>query len=287
MREFDLRALQNCELDVLNEFIRVCNKYNLKYYAAWGTMLGAVRHQGFIPWDDDIDVCMPYDDYIRFKEVCKTELGAGYFYEDWHAHHDYFLHWAKIRKNNTTCMTRSEADLKIHWGVGIDIFPLIKLDKPRLGFDKKFAKVFLNLILQRAYYHHGAENISKKVKRVLYTMIPRIWDEKIINICFRIMSKAKIDAAYVYEFSEPISRACNLQEVYGEGKMYQFEDIMINGPEDSDAFLRTAYGDDYMIVPDEEKRIDHGDIIVDVNTNYTYYQIQEGFEDADFVFTES
>ncbi len=272
MREFDLRTLQNCELDVLKEFIRICDKYDLKYYAAWGTMLGAVRHQGFIPWDDDIDVCMPYDDYKQFKEICKTELGTEYFYEDWYAHHDYFLHWAKLRKNNTTCMTRKESDLKIHWGVGIDIFPLIKMDKPKLGLSKKIAKAFLKLILQRAYYPYGADNMSKKMKRVLYAIIPKYLDEKIINICFRIMNKAKIDAAYVYEFSGPIRRSCNLQAVFGEGKMYQFEDIMINGPADSDTFLRRAYGDDYMVIPEVGKRIDHGDIIVDVNMNYTYYQ---------------
>lgn len=273
MREFDLRTLQKSELDVLKEFIRVCDKYNLKYYAAWGTLLGAVRHHGFIPWDDDIDVCMPYDDYIRFKEVCKTELRTEYFYEDWHVHHDYFLHWAKLRKNNTTCMTRKEAGLKIHWGVGIDIFPLIKMDRPQLGLTKKMAKMFLNLVLQRSYYPYVANSISKKVKHVLYTIIPSSLDGKIIDVCFRIMTKAKSDAAYVYDFSEPTSHSCYLQTVFGEGKLYEFEDMMIHGPSDADAYLKRTYGDDYMVPPKVEDRVDHGDIIVDVNMDYTYYQV--------------
>lgn len=287
MREVDLRTLQKCELDVLKEFIRVCNKYDLKYYVAWGTLLGAVRHQGFIPWDDDIDVCMPYDDYLRFKQVCKTELGTEYFYEDWYAHHDYFLYWAKLRKNNTTCMTRREADLKIHWGVGIDIFPLIKMDKPHLGLSKKIAKAFLNLIVQRAYFSYGEENTSKKVKRVLYTIIPKSLDKRIINLCFHTMSRAKSDALFLYDFSESLERSCTMCSVFGEGKMYQFEDIMVNGPLNADAYLKQAYGDDYMVIPSVENQIDHGDIIVDVDRDYTYYQVQEGLENANFVFTES
>lgn len=72
------------ELDLLSELDRVCKKYNIKYYAAFGTLLGAVRNKGFIPWDDDIDVCMLRDDYAKFKEVAKNEFGGKYYYQDWY-----------------------------------------------------------------------------------------------------------------------------------------------------------------------------------------------------------
>ncbi len=276
MREFDLGALQLCELDLLKEFVRVCDKHHLKYYLAWGTLLGAVRHQGFIPWDDDIDVCMPYEDYVRFKEVCETELGSEYFYEDWYNHHDCFLHWAKLRKNGTTCMTRREADLKIHWGVGLDIFPLIKIDTMGMSRTRKLANAVLKLILQRSYLPYGEKSFSKKVKGMIYAVIPKAMDEKIVRQCYKILSKSKGNAKYVYDFSDTWARAAWPAEVFGEGVKYQFEDVMLNCPNDVDAYLKQAYGEDYMDIPKVEDRIDHGDIIVDLEKDYTYYQSLKG-----------
>lgn len=276
MREFDLRALQLCELDVLKEFVRVCEKHHLRYYLAWGTLLGAVRHHGFIPWDDDIDVCMPYEDYVHFREVCKTELGSEYFYEDWYKHHDYFLPWAKIKKNQTTCMTRRESDLKIHWGVGIDIFPMIKIDKMSMSLSKKIANSFLKLVVQRAYLPYGENSLSKKLKGVIYAVIPKSMDKRIVNYCYKILSKSKGNAAYVCDFSNIIEHAIWPAEIFGEGVKYPFEDVMLNCPNDADAYLKQVFGDDYMVIPKEEDRIDHGDIIVDLEKDYTYYQSLKG-----------
>lgn len=70
----ELRDLQLVELDILKEFLRICKKYNLRYYALGGTLLGAVRHKGFIPWDDDVDIGMPRPDFIRFGEIAKKEF---------------------------------------------------------------------------------------------------------------------------------------------------------------------------------------------------------------------
>ena len=272
MRDFDLVSLQKCELEILKEFVRICDKHNLKYYLAWGTFLGAVRHQGFIPWDDDLDVCMPYEDYLKFKEVCKTELGSDYFYEDWYAHREYFLSWAKLRKNNTTCMTRQEAKLKMHWGVCIDIFPLIPLRGPGLTFNEKIAFACLNLFIQRAHQPYLEDSASKKIKKILYAILPKCLDEFMIKKCYRVLGCGKKDAKYLYDFSDILDKVCVEKEVFGEGKMYQFEDIMVNGPSDADTYLTRAYGDDYMVIPPVEQRVTHGDIIVDIHKDYTYYQ---------------
>ena len=73
----DLRKLQLVELDILKEFLRICKKHHLRYYALGGTLLGAVRHEGFIPWDDDIDVGMPRPDFRRFEKIVEKELAAS------------------------------------------------------------------------------------------------------------------------------------------------------------------------------------------------------------------
>ena len=79
-----MKKVWSVELDLLSELDRVCKKYDIKYYAAFGTLLGAVRNKGFIPWDDDIDVCMLRDDYARLKEVAKDEFSGKYYYQDWY-----------------------------------------------------------------------------------------------------------------------------------------------------------------------------------------------------------
>lgn len=272
MRNFDLRELQLCELEILKEFIRICDKHRLKYYLAWGTLLGAVRHQGFIPWDDDIDVCMFYEDYLKFKEICKTELHSDYVYEDREAHSDYFLYWAKLRKNNTTCMTRSEKNLNIHWGVGIDIFPLVKMDKMEGTMKKKAARAVLKFITNRPYLPYGANGVSKKIKRIIYTLIPKVLDEKIIKKCFHVLNRAGKDAEFVWDFSEPVHRSSFPVSVFGDGKSLEFEGLKMNCPIDATSYLEKVYGDDYMVLPKVQDRVDHGDIIVDLERNYTYYQ---------------
>src|SRR5262249_11940290 len=79
--DVQLRALQLVELDILREFVRLCEAHGLRYYLAYGTLLGAVRHRGFIPWDDDVDVTMPRDDYDRFADVCVSELRPGFAWQ--------------------------------------------------------------------------------------------------------------------------------------------------------------------------------------------------------------
>ena len=274
MRNFNLRELQECELEILKEFVRICKKHNLTYYLAWGTLLGAVRHQGFIPWDDDIDVCMPYDDYCKFKEVSKTELSQEYYYQDWEKEKEFFLPWAKLRKNETTCMTRSESNLKIHWGVGIDIFPLIKMDEEKCSISKKMAKYILFFIVQRAYVSTKSVSLTKKIKNLIYALIPKNWDAAIVNYCMQIMNKVKKDERYYWDWDMDMSHdeCCFPKEIFGVGKEYLFEDVMLNCPKDSHAYLKRVYGDDYMVVPEVKDRVDHGDIIVDLEKDYSYYQ---------------
>lgn len=127
-----LRQFQMEELEILKEFARICDKYNLRYYLVGGTLLGAVRHRGFIPWDDDIDVAMLRHDYERFAKICQNELGNRYFYQNTETDPYYFLTYAKIRKNGTEVYEERFSTAKFHKGIFIDIFPLDFCPKPGL-----------------------------------------------------------------------------------------------------------------------------------------------------------
>ena len=111
-------------LDVLAEVDRICRKYNITYYADWGTFLGAVRHGGFIPWDDDLDICMKRDDYIRFRQVCDKELPKHYCIHDYERKEDHWLFLSRVVGNTTICY--EEEYLNDHynfpWLSTVDIF---------------------------------------------------------------------------------------------------------------------------------------------------------------------
>ncbi len=118
------RKIQLIELEMLNEVDRICKKHGIRYYLCGGTLLGAVRHSGFIPWDDDLDIFFPRKDYIKFAEIAPKELPDTMFYQDWHNEFDYPYNFAKIRMNGTKFCQNEIQHLNMHQGIFIDIFPL-------------------------------------------------------------------------------------------------------------------------------------------------------------------
>ena len=122
--DIDFEALKKKELEILKNFISCCEKMNLTYYIAFGTLLGAIRHKGFIPWDDDVDVCMPREDYDRFIREGGKYLPENYFIQTMESDPKYALNFAKLRDSNTTLFEKHVIDVDINHGVFIDIFPL-------------------------------------------------------------------------------------------------------------------------------------------------------------------
>ena len=124
MDDQDLRAIQLRELDILRDFHRVCQALGLTYYLTAGTLLGAVRHQGFIPWDDDIDVAMPRADYERFIREGQALLDAGLFVQSWRTEPNFPYEFAKIRQRGTRTDEPILRAIAMDQGIFIDIFPL-------------------------------------------------------------------------------------------------------------------------------------------------------------------
>ena len=116
--------LKAIELDILKAFIDVCKKNSLNYYLLGGSCLGAVRHHGIIPWDDDIDVGLLRADYNKFMEVGQKYLPEHYFLQNYRTDPEYYVNFAKIRDSRTTFIESSLKNLHINHGVYIDVFPL-------------------------------------------------------------------------------------------------------------------------------------------------------------------
>ncbi len=154
-----LREFQLFQLGILKEFIRLCGKNDLRYFAAYGTLLGAVRHQGFIPWDDDIDLWMPAKDYVRFRDVCKTQLKPPYYLQSHETNLQNFISWQRIGREDTTSLLLEMADIHAEWGICIDIFPLFpcKLDDAGKRQAQKTYRTF-NRLSGKYLYKHDAKS---------------------------------------------------------------------------------------------------------------------------------
>lgn len=136
----ELQQLKAIELEILDEFVRICDKHSIKYFLSGGTCLGAIRHKGFIPWDDDIDVSMLRSDYEKFCEVCKTDLANAYILQNFHTEKNCGLIFGKIRKKNTIFSEDYSRHIKMNQGIWIDIFPYDNVpdnEKERSKYIKK------------------------------------------------------------------------------------------------------------------------------------------------------
>ena len=139
----EMKEIWAVELDLLNEFIRVCKKHNLTYYADGGTILGAVRHKGMIPWDDDIDVMMFRDDYEKLCQIASDEFLHPYFFQTEYTDPGSLRSHAQLRNSNTTAILESNLDksFRFNQGIFLDIFVIDSVPDDEELFDKQLAQV--------------------------------------------------------------------------------------------------------------------------------------------------
>lgn len=247
----ELLLLQKEERSILAEIERLCGKYNIRYYIVGGTLLGAVRHGGFIPWDDDIDIAMYRDDYARFAQVCAAELGKDYFLQTFFTDKYYIQLMPKIRKNNTVLEIRETAGLKMHNGVFVDIFMLDyakELDW-RVKAKHKFHWSMINLFMRRQQH-----NIENPLKRFLANMVP---GSLIVNLNDWVVSSRKPQRLTVnYSSMYGYKKQTFPTEYYGDGVDIKFDDLTVKAPKEYIKMLKQIYGD-YMKLPPPEKRGNH------------------------------
>lgn len=259
-----LRQLQLYEIEILDEFVRICEKHSLQYYLVGGTLLGAIRHQGFIPWDDDIDVAMPREDYDRFAEISASELDPQYFYQCPETDPYYFLTYAKIRKYGTEIYEERFKDARFHKGVFIDIIPLDICPKP--GLICHFIFNILAVMNYRGQVDSGEEyrpyrEISGRIgyfclrifnKRQLITVRKKL-------ICLSSLWKdsnfwASYSGAYGY-YKEVFPNSW-----YGTGNNIMFEGKKYRAPIKTREQLIQVYGKNYMTIPDQAEQRWHCDL---------------------------
>lgn len=140
MNNEELHKLHNEELNILKLVVRFCDENHIQYFLTAGSLLGAVRHKGFIPWDDDLDISMPRDDYERFLSIAANKLDKCLYLHCNNTDTEYWLPFAKVRMNDTEFVEPTIEKIQTHKGIFIDIFPLDNAKKQKGFFQYLQAK---------------------------------------------------------------------------------------------------------------------------------------------------
>ena len=252
----ELRDVQLVELEILIKFAEICEKNNLRYFLDGGTLLGAIRHKGFIPWDDDIDLGMPREDYEKFMEVGQRELGNDYFVQHRATDRNCPFDFMKIRKQNTVFLEWNKRNIEMHHGIFIDVFPYDKLPQINKDDYKKECLNLHNKLIRRTIPDRTMQP-QKNIKWILGAILRRL-----VYYTHHLFSLEKIDRdiaeAYTryndVKVENPIY-ACHSYGIlneFSEEKMLpttwvEFENRRFRAPADPIFFLEQYYGDLYAI----------------------------------------
>lgn len=264
LREYQLRSVPL--LEVLDE---CCRKHGITYYIVYGTLLGAVRHKGFIPWDDDMDIAILRSDYDKLMEHAEEWLPKPYFIVNHKNTPHYPKHFAKLEDASTTIV--ENINLGYKGGIYIDIFPLDEVPDNALLRRWHFLKFKLfRRMLYFAFrdpYKHG-RGPKSWMPLIVQKLIGKAWVQRNIQ---RVMQEYKgkkncshLSAHGATAYPKPM---------FGVPQRMEFEGFMANAPTDSVNYLITDYGKDYMQLPPIEKRIAHFHHYCDFNTPYAEFDI--------------
>lgn len=253
-----LRKLQMIQLEMLIEVDRICRKCKIKYNIIAGTLLGAIRHGGYIPWDDDADVALLRPEYERFRIACRTELDRTRFvFQDHRNTKGYRWGYGKLRRKNTLFLREHQEHMPYMQGVFIDVFPLDGIPNNYfLRSLKNFECFCVRKILWSRVGKIGDKNFWK---RQVYKMLDKIPEKMVFryyHIMIRNASKKKSRMVRILMFPTPNSEYGYYRNWYENSVDTVFEGEIFQGIRDYDSYLSFKFGA-YMELPPEEKRKVH------------------------------
>lgn len=265
--EDEQKVLQNKLLDMAKIFHDFCVSHNLKYYMISGTMLGAIRHGGFIPWDDDIDFGMMREDYDRMLSL-RNELPEGFTFNDHLSNKKFKYGFCKMYDENTTYI-ESAIDTHYIGGVYIDIFPFDNMGNDLQKALKMSKKIKRRKRIRSVLYTKGKRTTALKsfIVKTMQLVLPENyrWYEWPYKVLKRYKGTKSKYVANVYGAAQPLPI-----EFFGEPKLYKFEDTYLYGLEDYDGYLKATFGD-YMTPPPVEAREKHAISYINYDLPYKEY----------------
>ncbi|MDO5823944.1 phosphorylcholine transferase LicD [Methanobrevibacter sp.] len=258
-----LNHLQNLELMILKDFIKICEENNLTYYMYAGSLLGAVRHNGFIPWDDDLDVIMFRDDFEKFKEIFIASNNETYELLSNETEKDYFHLLSKLMIKGTKFEEGWVSQVDFHIGINMDIFVLDDLAEGKFKRSYQLKKSFLynKLLIMSKIKLDNLPFITKVITHTGYHILNllKIKPATLNKRCLSFLRKYKnSNSEYVFDISATAEEYPLIfrRDDFKSITKIKFEDIEVNVPVNYDHILKSLYGD-YMQLPPKEDRYNH------------------------------
>ena len=259
--EDEINHIKEVELMILKDFIEICDKNGIEYYLIYGTQIGAIRHQGFIPWDDDIDVILFREDYEKFLKVMEENPSEKYTIFDPRYNDEYCFQFGRMSLNGTYWAEYWDSQVSFKLGIHIDLFILDNLP------DNKFKRW---LFLQRCYIltrlypiavlkfdnYSAPVNFALNLAHKLFRTLgfgPKYFEKRLYNVFTKYNSNS---GEYVTDLTL-IERPAFKRTDYKPPKKALFEGIEMNVPNSDYNTLTPIYGDTYMQLPPEEERVNH------------------------------
>lgn len=273
----EFRRMQLLQLDMLKEFDRVCRTHGIKYSIDAGTLLGAVRHKGYIPWDDDADLAMTREEYQKFKEVADEMDPKVCYFQDHETDPEYRWGYGKLRRTGTTFVRVGQEHIKCKTGVFVDVFPFDDVPKSVLG---QMLQDFYCFCLRKILWSEVARVSDPNwFWRCWFGVLSCVPSSFVFNRIKRFVRKSANATAnrirvllFVTNGKLNKKKKPPLRERYGMPKEwlldvvdYEFEGVKLLGSRDYVARLTYQYGSDYMQLPPLEKRLPHAPV-----SSYTF-----------------
>lgn len=270
-KEETLKEVKKAELNILSTVDDFCQKNNIKYSLAYGTLLGAVRHKGFIPWDDDIDIWMTRENYNKFIRVWKQNPVQGYILQNTDLEEDFSQNFTKIRKDNTAFIqNEEEKTTNYHKGIFIDIFPLDRVAKTpsKIAVQKLYA--MLTMLFYRKYAPPTEKGLKKYISEFFLKIVPKSKYEnarKYFENKYLFLS-GDVDCSWLSNSTYRDLSIYYDSDMMDDYTFLQFEGRNFMSVSKWDHALKMQYGD-YMQLPPKEDRVwKHHPIFIDLNNNY-------------------
>lgn len=269
-----LRRLQYVQLDLLKEFDCVCRKYGLRYNIAFGTLLGAVRHGGFIPWDDDIDVIMPIEDYLKLDKIIEEEIDTDkYFLRTMETEPDNNLTFKRLVRKGTVYASPGREHMKAQYAICMDIIPVFHQSNNRCyhWFQTKMCRFYR----RATWAHAGADSIKKSLRRAWYMQVRKRGNKKNYQLFMKwAMAPSRTNQFYSY-FHAPVRSPYKVyflsEEAFDNTIEIEFEGCKFYAPGNPQSALEYLYGGDYMLYPKSisGRKPDHL-VVVELGDLYSY-----------------
>lgn len=264
-----LKKLQEFEIEILNEIDRICLEEDIEYFLVGGTLLGAVRHGGFIPWDDDIDIGMTRKNYNKFIKVCKNKLNERFILDNIKTNNKIWHLYSKVKLKNTILLEPLMEDYDINHGIWVDVFPydnVNTLNSFTHRLKNKFRLFMMSLLFRKLDFvkESNFNNNHKILSKIIDTILKIFPIKFYTKLSSRIISMCKNDnSKYICNMTGTLTmdKETHLREKIFPLSKIKFGDREYMCPNDYDYMLTKQYGN-YMKVPPPEKRVTHNPLMV-------------------------